>query len=99
MGVKVYISRVSGNSEIRRKQEFVLSVLEGKNISFEAVDISDAANEADKIFMRDHGKPSGADKVTLAPQIFNDNVYCGGYDGFFEANENDELNSFLKISQ
>ena len=63
--------------QIRKKQEFVLTVLQGKKIPFEEIDISDAANVDDKLFMKDQGKPSGSDSVVLPPQIFNNSIYCG----------------------
>ncbi|ESO12601.1 hypothetical protein HELRODRAFT_159163 [Helobdella robusta] len=95
MVIKVYVSRVSGSLDIRKKQEFIRSVLQGKKISFEEVDISDAANESEKLFMREHGEPSANEKNVLPPQIFNNSVYCGGYEAFHEANEDNELKKFL----
>jgi len=97
MVIKVYFSSVSGNKEIKRKQDFVISILEGKKIAFEAIDISDPTREDDKKFMQQHGKPAGNDKVPMPPQIFSEGDYCGDYDGFHEANEINELDSFLKI--
>lgn len=55
----------------------MISILEGKKIPFEAIDISDPTREEDKKFMQQHGKPSGNDKVPMPPQIFSDGNYCG----------------------
>jgi len=55
----------------------VISILEGKKIAFEAIDISDPTREEDKKFMQQHGKPAGNDKVPMPPQIFSDEDYCG----------------------
>jgi hypothetical protein len=83
--------------EIKRKQDFVISVLSSRKISFVEIDISDPSCEAEKKFMREHSRPAGSDTVPLPPQIFNDDVYCGDYDGVFTANENVELYEFLKL--
>lgn len=97
MVLKVYMSSVSGNKEIKRKQDFVISILESKKIPFEQIDISDPTKEEDKKFMQKHGQPSGNDKVPMPPQIFSDGNYCGDYEGFHEANEINELETFLKV--
>lgn len=91
------MSRVSGSMEIKSRQEFVTSVLERKKFAFEEIDISDPTREEDKKFMQKNGKPSGNDKAVLPPQIFCDDTYCGGYDSFFEANEDNILDEFLQI--
>jgi len=98
MVVRVYVSSVSGNIEIKRKQDFVLTVLGSRKIAHEQIDIADPSNEEKKIYMREHAKPAGNDKAPLPPQIFSDDQYCGNYDGFLDANENDDLKSFLKLS-
>jgi len=63
--------------QIKRKQDFVTSVLTNRKISFEEVDISDPLCASEKDFMREHSQPSGSDPAPLPPQIFNDTVYCG----------------------
>jgi len=39
-----------------------------------------------------------AQRNPLPPQIFNDQDYCGDYDGFDVSNETDQLYVFLKLS-
>jgi len=63
--------------QIKRKQDFVTSVLANRKIPFEEVDISDPLCASEKNFMREHSRPSGTDPAPLPPQIFNDTVYCG----------------------
>jgi len=63
--------------QIKRKQDFVMSVLANRKIPFEEVDISDPLFVSEKNFMREHSQPSGTDPTPLPPQIFNDTVYCG----------------------
>lgn len=57
--------------QIKKQQQQIFSVLEGKKISFQPVDI--AQNSEDKDLMR---KIAG-DSRALPPQICNGNVYCG----------------------
>jgi len=63
--------------QIKRKQDFVTSVLANRKIQFEEVDISDPLCVSEKNFMREHSRPAGSDPTPLPPQIFNDDVYCG----------------------
>jgi hypothetical protein len=83
--------------EIKRKQDFVISVLSSRKVPFEEIDISDPLCEADKKFMREHSQPAPSEYVPLPPQIFNDDTYCGDYEGLFTANENVALFEFLKL--
>jgi SH3 domain-binding glutamic acid-rich protein len=63
--------------QIKRKQDFVLSVLASRKIPFEEIDISDPMRDWDKKFMREHSRPASGETCALPPQIFNDDVYCG----------------------
>jgi len=63
--------------QIKRKQDFVISILETYRIPFEEIDISESSRDVDKQFMRMTAKPVGSDRVPLPPQIFNDELYCG----------------------
>jgi hypothetical protein len=61
--------------QIKKRQDFILSVLQARKISFEEVDISDPTREADKQFMREKSPPKEGQSVVLPPQIFNSDVY------------------------
>lgn len=97
MVIKVYTSGISGNKEVKKRQQRIMMILESKGITYEAIDITEPGNEDDKQFMQDHGKPKSGAKHPLPPQIFNELDYCGDYDGFDVANENDDLETFLKL--
>ena len=57
--------------QIKKHQQRIEMVLEGKKIPFRKIDI--AASEEDKSTMRDlAGNPTA-----IPPQIFNGQVYCG----------------------
>lgn len=96
MGVKVYISGISGNKEVKKRQQRVTMILESKNVAYSVIDITEPGKESDKEFMQQNSKTREA-KHPLPPQIFNDETYCGDYEDFDMANELDELEKFLKV--
>ena len=61
------------------------------------VDFTAPGMESYRKFMRSHAKKRPGNRVALAPQIFNDNHYCGDYEDFDLANEDGILEEFLKI--
>ncbi|KER26038.1 hypothetical protein T265_06617 [Opisthorchis viverrini] len=89
----VFVSSSSGNPLVKNKQQYVLNLLSALKIPYKTRDISQC--EEDKQFMmkvlRELGKP------VIAPQLFLDNEYIGGYDELVEANENEQLSDFLRI--
>lgn len=105
MVVKVYISGISGNKEVKKRQQRVLLILDSKNIKYEVIDIAEPGSEEQKDFMQNKSTSFGGTisdpnpRHPLPPQIFNDDVYCGDYDQFDMANEVDNMETFLKISE
>uniref|UniRef100_A0A1L8D7V6 Uncharacterized protein n=1 Tax=Nyssomyia neivai TaxID=330878 RepID=A0A1L8D7V6_9DIPT len=103
MVVKVYISGMSGNKEVKKRQQRVLMILDSKNIKYEVVDIAEPGKEAEKEFMHSNSSSTGATgndptpRHPLPPQIYNDTEYCGDYDCFDLHNEVDTLEQFLKV--
>lgn len=98
MAIKVFTSRCSGNIEMKRMQEYVMSVLKARKIEFQEVDISDPTNEAEKQFMREKTPPKEGSAVPLPPQIFNSDIYCGDYESFQDAVECNAVYELLKMS-
>lgn len=103
MVVKIYISGISGNKEVKKRQQRVLMICDSKNIKYEVIDITEPGREADKDFMQNNAKSLGGTvsdpkpRSPLPPQMFNDEEYCGDYDEFDLANEVDTLEQFLKV--
>ncbi|CAH4020315.1 SH3 domain-binding glutamic acid-rich protein homolog [Pieris brassicae] len=103
MVVKVYISGISGNKEVKKRQQRVLMILDSKNIKYEVIDITEPGKEDDKDFMQNNAKCNGGTvsdpnpRSPLPPQVFNDEEYCGDYDQFDMANEVDTLEQYLKL--
>ncbi|KAE8584611.1 hypothetical protein XENTR_v10021032 [Xenopus tropicalis] len=98
MVIRVYIATSSGSTSIKKKQQDVLGFLHAVKIEFEEKDI--AANEENRKWMREnipeHCRPTSGN--SLPPQIFNDSQYCGDYDAFFEARENNAVYAFLGLT-
>ncbi|VVC26850.1 Thioredoxin-like fold,SH3-binding, glutamic acid-rich protein [Cinara cedri] len=98
MVVKVYISGISGNKEVKKRQQRVTMILDSKSISYDLVDITEPGKEDEKMYMQTNSKTKDGSKNALPPQIFNNEIYCGDYDDFDTANELDELDKFFDIS-
>ncbi|KAK9308478.1 hypothetical protein QLX08_001630 [Tetragonisca angustula] len=98
MVVKIYISGISGNKEVKKRQQRVLMILDSKNVEYETIDITEPGKEMEKEFMQMNGIARDDSKYPLPPQIFNEDEYCGDYEDFDLANEIDELEEFLKVT-
>lgn len=104
MVVKVYISGMSGNKEVKKRQQRVLMILDSKNIKYETIDITEPGSEAEKELMINKSTSKGATvsdpdpRSPLPPQFYNEGEYCGDYDEFDLANEVDTLEQFLKLA-
>ncbi|XP_046391915.1 SH3 domain-binding glutamic acid-rich protein homolog isoform X2 [Ischnura elegans] len=97
MVIKVYVSGISGNKEVKKRQQRVLMILDSKHILYDVVDITEPGKEQEKEFMQQKSNAKDA-KYPLPPQIFNEEEYCGDYEEFDLANEIDELDKFLKVT-
>ncbi|CAH2314774.1 sodium hydrogen exchanger 2-like [Pelobates cultripes] len=97
MVIKVYIATSSGSTSIKKKQQDVMGCLDAFKIEYEEKDI--AANEENRKWMRENVpencRPAAGNP--LPPQIFNDDKYCGDYDAFFEAREDNAMYAFLGL--
>ncbi|WP_295456764.1 hypothetical protein [uncultured Thiodictyon sp.] len=91
MSLTVYVSSVSSSTELKKHQQKITMVLDGKRIPYTIADI--ASSEDAKHEMK---TAAGAD--SLPPQIVNDGIYCGDFFAFDEAVESETLNEFLRLS-
>ncbi|XP_017041447.1 SH3 domain-binding glutamic acid-rich protein homolog isoform X6 [Drosophila ficusphila] len=104
MVLKVYVSGMSGNKEVKKRQQRVLMILDSKNIKYDTVDITEPGKESEKELMQIKSTSNGGTvsdpepRHPLPPQLFNDDEYCGDYDAFDMANEIDTLEVFLKLA-
>ncbi|KAJ8338325.1 hypothetical protein SKAU_G00372910 [Synaphobranchus kaupii] len=96
MVVKVYIASSSGSTSIKKQQQDVMGFLAANKIEFEECDI--AANEDNRKWMREN-VPEDSRPATgnpLPPQIFNEARYCGNYEAFFDAREDNAVVCVLR---
>uniref|UniRef100_UPI00398F24CC SH3 domain-binding glutamic acid-rich protein isoform X3 n=1 Tax=Pristiophorus japonicus TaxID=55135 RepID=UPI00398F24CC len=98
MVIKVFIATQSGSTAIKKKQQDVLGFLEANKIDFKEMDI--AANEDNRKWMRGNvpGEKRPQNGIPLPPQIFNDDQYCGDFDAFFNAKEDNGVYAFLGLT-
>nr|ACO11137.1 SH3 domain-binding glutamic acid-rich protein homolog [Caligus rogercresseyi] len=97
MVIKAYISGNSGNKEIVTHQQRIFMILNSLGIENAPVDIAGPGMEEARDYMRANGKKKDGERNVLPPQIFNEEKYCGDYDDFDIANEDDLLEEFLGI--
>ncbi|XP_056612932.1 SH3 domain-binding glutamic acid-rich protein isoform X2 [Triplophysa dalaica] len=98
MVIKVFLASSSGSTAIKKKQQDVVGFLEALKIDYSQLDI--ASNEENRQWMRENVpgemKPTGG--IPLPPQIFNEQIYCGDYETFFNAKEDNAVYEFLGLS-
>lgn len=96
MVIKLYVSGISASKEVKKKQQRALMILQSIKVPFESIDITEPGKEEDRDFMKEHCKK--VDGVcTPPPHFFNEKDYCGDFDDFDEATEEDRLIVFLKL--
>ena len=74
-------------------------ILDNLGIPYTTVDFTAKGNESDRKCFQKHSKKRPGQMVALAPQIFNDDDYCGDYADFDLANKGGSLEAFLKLLQ
>ncbi|ROI15814.1 T-box transcription factor TBX22 [Anabarilius grahami] len=85
-------------SQIKKQQQDVMGFLAANKIEFEECDI--AADEDNRKWMREN-VPEDFRPATgnpLPPQIFNEEKYCGNYEAFFYAREDNAVYAFLGLT-
>lgn len=97
MVIKVFLASSSGSTAIKKKQQDVLGFLEALKIDYAQLDI--ASNEENRMWMRENvpGEKKPTNGIPLPPQIFNEESYCGDYETFFEAKEDNSVYEFLGL--
>ncbi|XP_055975534.1 SH3 domain-binding glutamic acid-rich protein [Sorex fumeus] len=98
MVIRVFVATSSGSIAIRKKQQEVVGFLEANKIDFKELDI--AGDEDNRKWMRENvpGEKKPQNGIPLPPQIFNEEQYCGDFDSFFSAKEENIIYSFLGLA-
>ncbi|XP_064381280.1 SH3 domain-binding glutamic acid-rich protein-like [Dromaius novaehollandiae] len=84
--------------QIKKKQQEVVGFLEANKIDFQEMDI--AGDEDNRKWMRENvpGEKKPQNGIPLPPQIFNEEQYCGDFESFFSAKEENIIYSFLGLA-
>ncbi|XP_010142673.1 PREDICTED: SH3 domain-binding glutamic acid-rich protein-like, partial [Buceros rhinoceros silvestris] len=98
MVIKVFVATSSGSTAIKKKQQEVVGFLEANKIDFQQMDI--AGDEDNRKWMRENvpGEKKPQNGIPLPPQIFNEERYCGDFESFFSAKEENIIFSFLGLA-
>lgn len=92
MKIKVYYTTVTASREVKSQQAEIFRILDSKNIQYELIDISVGGE------IRNEMRTKSENPTAVPPQIFNEDEYCGGYEMFSAAVEEDTVEQFLKIA-
>jgi len=90
MPITVYVSTVSSNMELKKQQQKIKMVLDGKKIEYVIADIATFPDLKTKM------KEIAGENAT-APQLAKDDEYLGDFDAFDAAVEDERLMEFLKL--
>ncbi|KAH9487654.1 SH3 domain-binding glutamic acid-rich-like protein 3 [Bulinus truncatus] len=90
MTIIVYITSVTFKKELHTQQGHIETVLKAKQLPYQLIDIAQDVSKKDEMRVK------CGDETAVAPQIFNEDSYCGDYKTFQQAVEEDKVLSFLK---
>eukprot|EP00055_Hartaetosiga_balthica_P012374 m.59884 g.59884 ORF g.59884 m.59884 type:complete len:92 (-) comp7925_c0_seq8:2446-2721(-) len=91
MTITLYISSVSSNLVTKKNIQTMMSILDSKSIPHDVVDVATQPGT-----LKEMREKMGDDKAVI-PQLFVDDRHVGGWDEFFSAVEDEELNAFLGL--
>ncbi|KAL9968613.1 hypothetical protein ACROYT_G020725 [Oculina patagonica] len=89
--VTLFFSDISGSKEIKKRQLRIRTVLEAQKLPFDIIDVAQDDVELERM------REIVGDEEALAPQIANGDEYCGDFEAFEAAIEEENLESFLKL--
>ncbi|KAI4799043.1 SH3 domain-binding glutamic acid-rich-like protein 3 [Gymnodraco acuticeps] len=92
MGIKLYYTTVTASRTVKSQQAEVMRILESKSIQYELIDISVGGE------LRDEMRSKAGNPSAVPPQLFNEDQYCGDYEMFSDAVEDDTMDQFLKMA-
>jgi len=92
MTIIVYITSVTFNKALHTQQNHIETVLKAKQLPYQIIDIAQEAGRKDEM------REKCGNETAVAPQIFNDDQYCGDYKSFQQAVEEETILSYLKVA-
>ncbi|GMT00639.1 hypothetical protein PENTCL1PPCAC_22813, partial [Pristionchus entomophagus] len=96
--IKIFLTSITANTEIRKQVQRTVMILEGLRIPFKAIDITKPGMEEERAFMKEKAINPRSKGPPMPPQFFIDNEYLGNYIDFEESVEEDKLEEFLKLT-
>ena len=96
--ISVYMSSVTATMATQKRQRAVMDFLEARGISYARVDMSADLNARPRMLgmIPENFKSSGG--PILPPQVFAGEEYCGGFELFDEAKEDDLVYTFFRLT-
>uniref|UniRef100_A0A0B6ZKU6 SH3 domain-binding glutamic acid-rich-like protein n=1 Tax=Arion vulgaris TaxID=1028688 RepID=A0A0B6ZKU6_9EUPU len=92
MTIIVYVTSVTFKKALHTQQNHIETVLKAKQLPYLFIDIAQDTSKKEEM------REKCGDETAVAPQIFNDDHYCGDYRSFQLAVEEDTVLSFLKVT-
>jgi len=74
-------------------------ILDSLEINYDIVDVTEPGHQKEKEQMQAVCKRRNSQVIALPPQFFNDDTYCGDYEDFDSANDEDNVRVFLKLEE
>jgi len=100
MGVKIFVTLDDPDPKTSARQNKIISLLVTFSVPHVLVNLTAKDRErGDQIeFMNSRAKKREGQETALPPQIFNSGRYCGDYEDFRVAYENDTLDKLLGVA-
>lgn len=99
MVVRVLISQISASNEIKKRQQRAQMILDSLEIEYKLVDVTEPGHEKERDQLHSVCKKRNSQTVAIPPQFFNDEAYCGDYEDFDAANDEDKVRVLLKLEE
>lgn len=71
--------------------------MDSLEIPYEVVDVTEPGHERERRKMQSESKVRSQQTTPLPPQFFNDDEYCGDYEDFDAANDDDKVKVLLRL--
>lgn len=83
--------------KIKKRQQRAQMILDSLEIPYNLIDVTEPGNEKERNQMQAICKKREPSTTPLPPQFFNDDEYCGDYEDFDAANDEDKVKIMLKL--
>ncbi|XP_026851346.1 SH3 domain-binding glutamic acid-rich-like protein 3 [Electrophorus electricus] len=91
MSILIYFSSAGGSREVKQQQQQIFQFLESKMIKYRTVDITQDPS------MKEEMRKKVGSPTAMPPQVFSGDMYCGDFQAFFQAVEEEKGEAFFKL--